>query len=238
MSRLLLLALLIAHHAMAVSLPGSLSSGDIDQIVQLIGEGSVTKILRSAEPMKEFFPGIKLGVEFNLVVPENMQTFGDGTGSIPGFIPQPRFYLAKSLPWNFEIIFSFFPTQLANTIATWGGILKWTFYDEQRTFLSAAAYVGYTSIQAFNSNYKGSDIEVGVYASKDYVRFKPYAGLGLLFAHGSINPAYARSSIVDSSQSTLHPFLGAEFILPVDITAQFDLLNLSPRASISFGKAF
>lgn len=234
----LVLLLMIAHSAMGVTLSTGLSPGDIDQIVQLIGQASATKLLRSAEPMKEFFPGIKLGLEFNLISPENMQSFGNGDGSAPGLLPLPRFYVSKSLPWNFEAIFSFFPTQLANSVATWGSILKYTFYDEQHTFVSAAAYAGYTSVRAFNSNYQGSDFEVGVYASKDYVRFKPYAGLGLLFAHGAVNPLYARTSVTDSSQSTLHPFLGAEFILPVDITAQFDLLNLSPRASVSIGKAF
>jgi hypothetical protein len=224
-----------AHSA---SLPGNLTPGDIEKITQLIGEDATTKLMRSAENYRDLFPGIKLGVEFNVLWPGNLETLGNGQGSVPSFLPQPRFHFAKSLPFNLEFIFSFFPTSLANTVSTWGGILKWTFYPEDEELLSIAGFVGYTDVQAFNLNFTGSDLELGIYASKDFVRIRPYLGVGVLFTRGTVAPALAATATNSASLTDFHPFLGMEIKLPVDLTVQLDLLHLNPRASFSIGKTF
>ena len=118
-----------------------------------------------------------------------------------------------------------------------GCILKYTFYTERENWVSAAMYLAYTGVSAFKESYKGSDIEFGAYFSKDYVRLKPFLGAGLLFARGEVDPLYVLSKN-SGWQSTVHFFLGLEFELPINFTAQLDLMNLSPAGSILLAKRF
>ncbi len=223
---------------LASSLPGAMSEADIAQLVQAISQPSATKLLRSAEPYQDFFPGIKVGLEVSILMPQDTNTLGDGTGAIPGFIPAPRIYLAKSLFYNLEFIFSFMPTSLSNIVSTTGGILKWSFYNEKESFISGAAFAGYTGISALNGAYKGRDLEVGAYISKDYVRIRPYLGLAMLFANGTIPAVLAKTSVTTVSQNSLHAFLGMEIQLPIELTFQLDLVNLTPRGSLLLAKTF
>jgi len=234
----LFLAFVTSPVARAASLPGNLTPPEIDEIIQVVGLGSATKMMRSAEAYREFFPGLKLGLEINVFTSKNIGSFGDQTGSVPGFVPMPRLYIAKSLFFDLEFIFSVFPSSFMHTTSSYGGILKWTFYNEKENYLSAAAYVGYTKVSAFSGDFEGSDIELGAVASKDYVRLRPYIGAGLLFASGTVRRELSQAADNGGSQSTIHAFIGAEFNFPINVTVQLDFMNLAPQGSLFFGKKF
>jgi len=235
--RLFVFFLVFHFRAMGASLPGELSAVDVDRVIEILGFGGATRLLRSAEPY-EAFPGLKIGVELGFIPSKDINALGNQLGSIPTIMFPPRLYVAKGLFLDLEFIFSFFPSGIISTISSYGGILKWTFLHEAEHSISAAGYGGYTKISAFDSTYEGSDWEFGVVASKDYVRTRPFAGLGLLFASGSVPPSFAKTPKFSGSQSTIHIFLGLEVELPVNVTLQFDLMNLSPSGSLFLGKKF
>ncbi len=230
--------LLLSGALSAASLPAAMSENDIGQLVQAITIPSVTKLMRSAEPYNDLFPGFKIGLEINVLAPQNMNLLGDGTGAIPGFIPAPRIYLAKSLPANLEIIFSFMPSSLSNIVSTTGGILKWSFYNEKETFISGAAYAGVTGVSAFSGLYTGKDLEAGLYLSKDFVRIRPYLGAGLLYGDGNIPAVLASTPVTSTSQIAFHGFFGMEIELPIELGFQVDLFNVTLRGSMLIGKTF
>ncbi len=221
----------------AASLPTGLGPTEIDHVVEVIGTGSTVRLLRSAEPL-ELFPGIKLGLEIAIVPTRDLNNMGNQDGSLPVAIPVPRFYFAKGLFFNLELILNLFPVNIANSLSTFGGSLKWTFFNENQNWLHGAAFLSFTNISGFERTYSGNNIEMGGVVSKDFVKLKPYMGGGLLFARGNVSSAVARTADTSGAHSTLHLFVGAEVELPLSLGFQLDLMNLSPSGIIFFGVKF
>lgn len=235
-----LLASLAFHLCVLPAEGGSLSKGitatEFDRIVEILGYGGVTRLMRSADAYPSF-PGFKLGVEIAITPTRGINDMGDKTGSLPGVIFAPRIYMAKGLFSDLEIIFSFFSNKFLDSLTSIGSILKYTFYSERVSFVSAALFAGYTGSSGFEASWKGSDVEFGAYFSKDYTRLKPYLGASLLFAHGEIPVDYSTTKNA-GWQSTVHFFLGLEFDFPVNVTVQLDLMNLAPSGTLLLGKRF
>ena len=235
MKRLLLVTLL-AIPGFAAQFSNNLSSADVERITETLGFGGASRLMRSAEPY-EGFPGIKIGVEAALTPSTSLNALGDGTGSLPNFIPSPRLYLAKGLFENFELIGNLFTPSILDTLSSVGLLMKWTFWDEMETLLSAAFYGGYTRLTAFRGAYTGNDLEVGALLSKDYVRMKPYLGAGWLIANGNVSPDFAPQDR-STWQSTIHFFAGIELEFPVQVTLQVDMMDMRPQGSILIAKHF
>lgn len=220
-------------------LPGNLSPSDVDRVTEIVGVHSAMRMMRSAETYPSF-PGVKLGVEVFSLAERGLNNLGDGTGNLPGLNPVPRLYLAKGLFLETELVFSFFPVSDVNPVATLGVMVKHCFYQETETWLSLAFYGAVTDVEGFNSAYDGTGVEVGVVASRDYVRLKPYVGLGALAVRGEVNPSLLAAGNTDNDTwvTTLHAFIGAEIELPLNFTVQADLYNLSFGMSFFVGKKF
>lgn len=228
----------ITCNMLAGTLPGKLTPFEIQSTTKILGVMSSTKLLRSAEPYRDLFPAIRIGLEFNLLFTDNLERYGDQTGNVSQIVPQPRLQVTKSLPWDLEVGFNFFPTNFANTVTTIGGSLKWAFYTEDTNALSLAAYGTYTEINGFSNKFNASTLEFGAMASKDWVRIRPYLGVGAIFSHGSVDQSLVQSAINTASLMLLHSFLGIEINLPVDLAIQIDLFDLSPSGSFLVGKSF
>jgi hypothetical protein len=117
-------------------------------------------------------------------------------------------------------------------------MLKWTFRTEQDTWASGALYAGFTHVNAYSDSYLGNDEEFGVEISKDYVRLKPYFGVGLLLAQGTFAPQLLVVPENAASYATIHTFLGAEIEMPANVTFQLDLMNLTMQGTILISKHF
>lgn len=236
--RLFLLLLFIQRIATSATLPRQLTPSDISKVVEYIGAATVTKLLRSAEPYPFFFPGIKIGIEINMFPADEVYRLGNALGSGAGVLPMPRLHIAKSLFPDWEVIASFLPNSINSPVNTWGGILKYSFVTEEDSSYSAAVFGGMTWIRGFNAAYEGMDYEAGIVLSKDFVRLRPYLGATALLATGTVLPAFALTSDNAATRLLIHSFLGAEILLPVSLSFQLDLFNLSPKASIFVGKTF
>lgn len=228
--------LFISSVCRAEILPGGLSSGDIANMTRFIAMGGAVRTLRSAESYPTW-PGVKAGAEITLFPGGAISSLGDQTGSVGGFIPMPRVYLCKGFYEKAELILSFFPFGL-NSIQGGGAIVKWTFFNEKEKWMSLAGIIGLTAISAFQTEFEGTNMEVGVLISKDYVRSKPFVGASLMVARGRVSAA-ATSGPNESGQLLgTHLYIGAEFELPVNLTAQLDLINTDPVLSLFVGKKF
>jgi len=234
---ILLCVALSSGKTSGATLPGSLSSGDVDRVVSIVGFGAVTRILRSAEPYY-FFPGFKFGLETMVFLNGDINGLGDQAGTFASFSPQPRFYIAKGLFTDLEIIFSFLPTGVVNAVNTTGGIIRYTYIKENDNFADGCLFLGYTSVTAYNKSYEGNDFEVGTSFSKDLVRIKPYIGGSLLFAKGTVPRALTTTAKNSSLLGTIHLFIGLEVEMPINLTFQLDFFNLSPMASTFLGVKF
>lgn len=223
-------------------LGGNLKPAEVENIIQKVGFGSASRLLRSAETYP-LWAGIKVGLELPVTPSAGLSEYGDGKSTIGGVMVGPRIYLCKGLSDGFEITFNFFQPQMLNTPATFGTIIKYNFATEDKNWAAMSTYFGYTGVSAFTSSksselnptiaYSGTDIELGVYASRNYIKLKPYAGVGVLLAQGQIDPSLVQS-ISSAWQGTIHLFLGSEFEWPVNFTAQLDFMNLAVMGSAAF----
>ena len=171
-AKTLLLLLLLPGPAIAGGLPSGLAPAEIANIVQALGFGATTRLMRTAEAYASW-PGIKIGGEVVVAGSQNIGNFGNQNGNVPPINLLPRIYIAKGLFTNVEAIFSILPMPSPSGLASVGGALKWTFYQEREGFLSVAAYYAYTNIHAYGGDYSGNNTEFGIEASKDFVRIRP-----------------------------------------------------------------
>jgi hypothetical protein len=232
-----LLLALTCLPASAGTLSGHLNQLEMNHIVEILGIGSASRLMRSAEAY-DLWPGAKLGVEITLLPTRDINEVGDRTGSVPGFNPGPRLYLAKGLPLDLEVILNYWSVTVVNTVSTAGIMLKWTFKSEQDSWASGAVYGGFTHISAYDDAYYGNDEELGVEFSKDYVRLKPYVGMGFLLAQGTFGRYLAATQYNNATAAVFHAFTGLEIEMPANVTLQLDLMNLSLTASLAITKHF
>lgn len=235
MLRLAVLFLCFGLNAHPASLPGALTQTDVNRVTRFLAMGGATRLLRSSEAYPPW-PGLKFGVEISVLPGANISSLGNGVNSVAGILPSPRIYLAKGIAQGLEVIGSFFPSGL-NTLSGVGGILKWNFLPENEEWVSMATYLGVTGVNAFQGEFKGTNLELGLSVSKDYVRMRPYLGASLMFAEGTVSPALAAANTTKLLVGS-HFFLGAEFELPFNFTLQADLINLDPMITAFIGKRF
>ena len=236
MKLLFTIFLLTSLPLVAATLPKAMTRDEVGGVISKIGFGGATRLMRSTEAY-ESFPGIKVGMEFAFLPTDELNTYGDRSGSIPSVTPAPRFYLAKGLFADTELIFNLFFPSIVDTVSTVGGILKWNFHKEEDSWFSSAAYFGYTRVNAFKGNFTGDDFELGIYASKDYVRVKPYLGSALLIAHGTV-PAANAPFANTAWEATTRIFLGLEVEMLANLTFQVELIRFSPAASLLIAAKF
>ncbi|NBX83296.1 hypothetical protein EBQ90_09435 [bacterium] len=230
----------------AAKLSGQLKPAEIQTLVQKVGFGSASRLLRSAETYP-LWAGMKIGLELPITPSGGLAEYGDGMGTIGGLLMGPRLYLCKGLSDGFEITFNFFKPEMLNTPGTLGAILKYNFLTEERAIATISAFAAYTTVNSFTSSqsdelnpviaYSGADFEVGVYGSKDYVKFKPYGGVGVLMAQGTVIPELAVSQN-SAWQGTIHLFVGSEFEWPMNFSAQVDFMNLAMMGSLGWAFKF
>jgi hypothetical protein len=230
------LAILFSVRAQGGTLPGALSTAEIDRIAKLVAMGGAVRLLRSAESYP-LWPGVKIGAEITLFPGDRLADLGNGLGSVSSFLPMPRVYFAKGLIEDVEIVASFFPFNL-NTVNGGGAIAKWTFVHERENWVTVAGIFGVTAINAFQDEFQGANLELGAVVSKDFVTVKPYAGASLMFARGKVLSSLAASTSETSALLGTHFYLGAEVAFPVSLAVQLDLINLDPTLSAFAGVKF
>lgn len=220
----------------AARLPQGTNENELSQLVQTLAFGNVTKVMRSAEAYPTF-PGFKIAIETTLIPSGNLNEMGDGSASLPKIIPSPRVILSKGIGLNTELSFNLSSQQLIETMASYGLLAKWSFMNEQDFFATSAAFTSFTNLSGFNDTFNGKEFEIGILASKDFVRLKPYLGLGLLLATASV----PKTVCMITQQKTVfgpHIFIGAEVELPMNITLQLDFTDWIPSSSFALGYRF
>ncbi|MBM4316847.1 MAG: hypothetical protein FJ116_05140 [Deltaproteobacteria bacterium] len=230
------LVLFLGFPAIAVRLPRTVTQDEFKTLISTLAFGHTTKVMRSAEAYPSF-PGFKIALETPLVYAGDLQEMGDGSASLPIVIPAPRLTLTKGFGYDLEASFNISTQELLETMAGIGFLAKWTFLDEKNSFLSSSLFTSYTRLNGFNHTFSGNNFEVGVLASQDWVRIKPYLGLGLLLASAKVAPSISPSNQTGIAFSP-HLFMGVEIELVMNMTFQMDFTSLVPNGSLALGYCF
>jgi hypothetical protein len=222
--------------AQAMKLPQGLDPSELNSLIETLGFGNTTRVMRSAEAYAKF-PGLRITLETPLVPSESLNQLGSGSASLPIFIPSPRLHISKGIGLGLELSLDLSSQEILETVATVGFLSKWTFHEEREGFVTSALFLGYTKLDGFHDTYSGNNFELGILASKDFVRLKPYIGFGILLATGKV-PQYVCLKTQSGTAITAHFFLGTEIELPMNIAFQLDFTQTFPSASFSLGYHF
>lgn len=232
----LLLIFIFTKTVLGVQLPTGISPDDLNPLIKTLALGNVIKLLRSAEPYPSF-PGLKISLETTLIHSGNLNEMGDGSASLPMIIPSPRIIITKGLGKDLETSMTLSTQSLLQTMASVGLLGKWTFLHERDSIASGALFLSYTQLSGFKDTFKGKDFEIGLVVSRDYVRIKPYVGLGLLLASGTVSKSVSPLAQQETVFSP-HLFVGTEIELPMNVALQLDFTDLVPTGSLSLGYRF
>jgi hypothetical protein len=229
----LILFHLVASFASAASFSTGLSKEEVGRIIREFGTGSMVRPLRSAEALPSW-PGLKAGIELTLQPTRDLNQLGSRNGTLPTFFPMPRFYIAKGLGEDAEIVLGTFPFVMINTVATYGALVKWTVRPEDENWLATAVYAGYTRMLALNNSLRAHTFETGISISKDYVRLRPYLGVAFSLSAGDIDPFYSPGAD-GGTVTSFKLFAGFELEFPMSLSVQLDFIDVIPSASMLVG---
>lgn len=230
------MTLTVAGLCHGATLPTNLSMSDLSEVTRVIVAPSAVRALRSAEAYASW-PGLKFGLESTLAPVSTLRELGAANGSIEGLNIVPRLYFAKGLFAGAELVAVWFPDNVANTLGSLGGLLKYCFLTEDVSWFSAAGYGGFTMLSAFDGMFSGRNVELGAIVSKDLVRVKPFVGAALARSYGNIVQEWMAYGHMNSATTlSTHFFAGIEFEFPMHITVQGDLFNLAPSFSLLISK--
>lgn len=226
----------ISQPGNAAKLPEGISADELNTLIGTLGLGNATRVMRSAEAYPAF-PGLKISLETNLVPSGAINELGNGSASLPILIPSPKLNITKGLGMGFETSLNVSTESILETMGTVGFLGKWTCIEEKDSFATGAFFLSFTRLNGFKENYKGNDFEVGMLASKDFVRLKPFVGFGLLLANATVTKSVS-PTVQDGTVLRPHLFFGGEVELPMNITFQLDFSGLMPSGSFSLGYQF
>lgn len=218
----------------AASLPSAMNGEEIGRAIKVFGTGSGMRLLRSSDPLPAW-PGFKAGIELTLQPMGDLNLLGARNGTLPTFFPMPRFYFAKGLGSDAEIIVGTFPFVMNNTVASYGALLKWTLRPEDENFLATSVYASYTRMMALDDTLRAHTIEAGISISKDFVRLRPYGGVAFALSTGDINPSPGSNITKSGTVTAFKVFVGFELELPMSLSLQLDFADLVPAASMLVG---
>lgn len=207
---------------------------------QLISSFSFQNVGRMNGPANSIgiYPGIYPGVEFLLFYPPSLEDLGlVNNGQLPVFMPVPRLFLVKGLPYNVDFNFHFLPAFVMPAYHGWGGSLKWTVFPEKISFAAFAVKVSYDYARFIQNTLTTQHIAGDVIMSQDFVDFIPYGGVGLINATSALDPAHTSSGLADEySQVGAHVFVGVQIKAPLTFSVETGFANKFAYVGMSVGK--
>lgn len=221
---ILVFFLLRAGTLRAAQLPSLMNDADLARATAILGGANAVRLMRSAESYRSF-PGLKLGLELGFIPTHELARLGAGNGSLPDIYPAPRLFLAKGLFRGIELILGLFPFETTTSPWSLGGALKWTVQPEDEAWLAVALYGSFTSSRFFSGQLSAQAISLGLVLSKDYVRVKPYLGVGVQGIFGVAGTGIASGNASTGLIQGLQAFVGMEFELPVNLTVEVGFLD-------------
>lgn len=186
----LLICLFISFQASAALVSSNLSESDRDKVLRTLGNSSSLKILGDPYPLGGY-SGFELGLSIETVSTDSFVDLGDGSAG-GKLLTYPVVSIGKGLYENLDLFvnFSLFGTE--NRVGTYGGILRWGFFESKTIPLTLSL-----SLQSLSNNFDnqitgelyGGMINVGL----NFNNSSYYLGLGKVNAQAEF-----AKEIVDS----------------------------------------
>lgn len=205
-------------------LPRQLSAADRVRALEILGFGTAPKVLSNPYPLGGY-SGVEVGLSSEFIQSEDLASLGSKAPSSQEF----NFYnlsLGKGLFYNVDTHFYFTPFMQSEKIQSFGGQLRWGFYEARFFPLSLSANIyggGANFSNLINVTTYGADL-IGTVNMDDVAI---YFGLGTLRAVGNfVGGADGINDVIESKQeeaSATHTLFGISIdFSKIFIALEFD----------------
>ncbi|WII73166.1 hypothetical protein QJS83_04675 [Bdellovibrio sp. 22V] len=146
--RIFLFLLLSSSFAWAATdLPRNLSSSDRTRMLQILGMGSAAKTLDNPYPLGGY-SGVEVGLSSQFIPAEDLASLGDKTND-KGEYNYYTLNFGKGLYYNIDTMVYFAPFSQSEEVQTFGGQIRWGFYEASffPLTLTATVYGGGANFQ-------------------------------------------------------------------------------------------
>jgi hypothetical protein len=232
LTRLFILCNILAINAHAgVIIPYGLTAEDRKEVVRILGISSSTKMLTTPYPLGGY-DGFEFGVSLEIIDTEPLAKMGcsPGVGACPNTGDGPhdfqlaRFMVGKGLYNNLDLFLHFAPLTSTSNVSSYGGALRYAFFEAQFLPVSASAIVHVTHINVndeLDALTYGADLMFGV-VTRD---FSAYFGLGQVRAEGTfIGAAGGSGSKVDPADPEVDAYTKT---VPTRVTQTHSFVGVS-----------
>jgi hypothetical protein len=123
-------------------LPMQLDHDDQNRALEILGFGSTAKTLDNPYPLGGY-SGVEIGISSEFIPVDDLSTLGDGTGD-DGEYSYYTVSIGKGLYYNIDVMVYATPFVQDEDISSFGGQIRWGFYEAQffPLSLTALAYAG------------------------------------------------------------------------------------------------
>ncbi len=220
----------------ALSLPKNLSNIDGRKLSTRFGFQSIQRVNGPANSVG-VSPGLFPGVELLFIIPPD-ENLGEG-GQLTAFMPVPRLFVTKGFPYAIDVQLHFFPWFIMPQYHSYGGSVKWTALTEENFYTHLAVKGGVTWAGFVSNGVSTLTGTLNVLASRDFVMFMPYVGIGAVYTMTSVKKEFMEElRDMDFSKLGLHAFLGLQVRLAVTFNIELGYSGDQFYAGLSIGKNF
>ncbi|MCB0357786.1 MAG: hypothetical protein KDD40_12290 [Bdellovibrionales bacterium] len=222
---LLLISLSGWQMCFAITLPSGLTSIERKKIVKQLGIPTSSKFLSNPYPLGGYV-GIEFGVSYHLLDINDISLLGNQVTNNDSDLSILELSFGKGLYNNVDVFFHFAPFNTNDRVNSYGGILKWCFYEAK--FLPINF-----SILTIGSVFHVSDSFVNQTLGLEFMTGINVDNLSIYFGAGQLSGEGhfigGANGVVDNNETTKeeekisHLFLGLNFDLAnFFISAQMD----------------
>lgn len=146
---LLLLTCLPGFAFAKLQIPKNMNSEDRRTVLEILGYGSSTKILGDPYPLGGY-SGVELSVSQQIIPTMDVAKLGN-TASQQNETSYLELTLGKGLYYNFDLFITFAPAQQGEEVSSYGGALRWGFFEAEYLPITLSAEVGANSTSFQNT---------------------------------------------------------------------------------------
>ena len=179
---LFLVHLLLQPSLAQIQIPKNMNSGDRQTLLQILGYGSMSKVLGDPYPLGGY-TGLEVSIMQDVIPTSRVQSLGNQTATRQTDLSYTSLVFGKGLYNDFDLQVQFLPPRQNEEVTGWGGQLRWGFFEAARRPITLTAVAHGNSMNFQNlltTNTQGLDL-VAAYNVDDLTI---YTGFGIARVQG------------------------------------------------------
>ncbi len=211
---LLIIILFASNVSYSFEIPSGLTKEERHKIVKQLGIPSSTKFLSNPYPLGGY-SGTEVGISYIILDTSDISTLGDQATNNDSSLDLIELSVGKGLYNNVDIFFNFAPLNQHDKVSSYGGILKWGFYQAKFLPINFSALLT-GSVFHVSDSFVHQTVGLEVMSGVNVDNLSIYFGVGQLqgegqFMGGANGVITGAGETAKESEVMSHIFVGFNF---------------------------